>query len=120
MPRHWPSEVGAEEARLHAMLETLQRKGGRAADRARLLRRQWQAVVYNVAIQGRPSMALPPLASARPWAEIVAGALKQTDVHLHELVVYARRDAHGLPDERLRQCADRALSLFEAGGKWGF
>ena len=34
-----PSEVDAEEARLHAMLETLQRKGGRAADRARLRKR---------------------------------------------------------------------------------
>ena len=91
-----------------------------AADRSRLLRRLWQALVYNVAIQNRPPMSMPPLGAPRTWKQITEAALRQYDVHLHELVVYASRDKHGLPDARLRQIADRAVALFEAGGKWGF
>ena len=91
-----------------------------AADRAQLLKRQWQAIVYNFAIQGRAAMTMPPVSTARSWEDIVAGARKQGDVHLHELVYYASRDPHSISDSRRRQSADRALALFEGGGKWGF
>ena len=91
-----------------------------AADRARLLRRLWQAIVYNNAIQDRPPIVVPPIEPSRPWSELVTGTLKQVDVHLHELMYYASRDHHKLPEARLRQCADRALALFESGGKWKF
>merc|ERR1719478_1181645 len=59
--------------------------------RAELLRRQWQGILYNYAVQSRPSPKLPALpAPVRPWTEIVKGTLSQTEYHLHELVLYAK------------------------------
>lgn len=90
--------------------------------RAVLLRRMWQAVVYNFAIQSRPSTELPPVDAELPtWEQILARSFNQTDVHVHELVYYTMKQPHpSISDERLRQCAHRALRLFEQGGDWDF
>jgi hypothetical protein len=90
--------------------------------RAVLLRRMWQAIVYNFAIQSRPSTELPPLDADLPsWDDILARSFNQTDPHVHELTYYTMKQDHpSISDERLRQCADRALKLFESGGAWDF
>jgi len=89
--------------------------------RAVLLRRMWQAIVYNIGIQSRPSPELPPLDEELPtWDNLHERSFKQTDVHIHELLYYTGQEHHEISDERLRQCADRALKLFESGGTWDF
>lgn len=94
---------------------------GDANTRAVLLRRMWQAIVYNFGIQSRPSPALPPLDDDLPsWDNILARSFNQTDVHIHELTYYTMKESHDIDDARLRQCADRALRLFESGGQWEF
>jgi len=102
-----------------AMKQLLRFADGKS--RAVLLRRMWQAIVYNIGIQSRPSPELPPLDEDLPsWAELRKRTFDQTDVHLHELLYYTSQDEHHLPDELLRQCMDRALRLFESGGDWDF
>jgi len=89
--------------------------------RAVLLRRMWQAIVYNIGIQSRPSPELPPLDDELPtWDDLRKRSFKQTDVHVHELLYYTGQEHHEISDARLRQCADRALKLFESGGDWDF
>merc|ERR1712151_877408 len=89
--------------------------------RAELLRRQWQATLYNYAIQSRPSPTVPMLpAQSRSWSEIVAGTMKQTEYHLHELVLYAKENFGDLDPKLLQVAADRALALIENGGTWAF
>merc|ERR1712096_259715 len=92
-----------------------------APARAQLLRREWQGILYNYAIQSRPSPSLPPLPSpARSWNDIVAGSFKQTEYHLHELVLYAKENLCGSAPELVQVAADRALAFIEAGGSWQF
>lgn len=98
------------------MLQYVERK-----PRAVLLRRMWQAIVYNIGIQSRPSPAMPPIDDNLPsWANIKERSFKQTDPHIHEFTYYTMVEKHNIDDARLRQCADRALKLFESGGKWDF
>merc|ERR1739848_766437 len=50
--------------------------------RAVLLRRMWQAIVYNFGIQSRPSPSMPPLDEELPsWDNLHERSFKQTDVH---------------------------------------
>jgi hypothetical protein len=94
---------------------------GDSKTRAVLLRRMWQAIVYNYGIQSHPSPALPPLEDEQPtWENILERSFNQTDVHIHELTYYTMKEHHNIDDKRLRQCADRALRLFENGGDWSF
>jgi hypothetical protein len=89
--------------------------------RSQLLRRMWQAINYNFGIQSRPSPEMPPIESAPPaWENLLARSFNQTDVHVHELMFYTMKQHHDIDDERLRQCADMALKLFENGGDWDF
>lgn len=89
--------------------------------RAELLRRQWQGILWNYAIQSRPSPVLPNLPTqVRSWAEIVTGTLKQTEYHLHELVFYAKENYCESDSKLMQASADRALALIEGGGKWAF
>jgi len=104
-----------------AMKQLLKYADGKA--RAVLLRRMWQAIVYNIGIQSRPSPELPPLDpedELPTWANLRERSFKQTDVHVHELLYYTSQEHHEISDMRLRQCAHRALKLFESGGDWDF
>lgn len=93
-----------------------------APARAQLLRREWQGILYNYAIQSRPAPSFASLPSGvRSWKEIVAGTFKQTEWHLHELVLYAKESLEGSDRDIMYQvAADRALAFIEGGGKWQF
>merc|ERR1719197_917968 len=63
------------------------------AARSVLLRRMWQAIVYNFGIQSRPSPAMPPLDADLPsWENIRQRSFNQTDVHIHELAYYTMKE----------------------------
>jgi len=88
-----------------------------------LIRRLWQAVLYNFAIQSRPQVGSTAVGEAtRSWDAIVAGAFAQGDTHLHNLVWSGVAESkRSTGDAALYQAAaDKALALFEAGGKWNF
>jgi len=93
-----------------------------AAARAQLLRREWQGILYNYALQNRPSPALPslPVKANRSWDEILAGNFKQTEYHLHELVFYTKENLCGTDPVLMQIAADKGLALIESGGTWKF
>lgn len=93
------------------------------AVQTQLIRRLWQAVVFNFAIQSRPQVGSDTGdEAARSWDQIVAGAFEQGDTHLHNLVWSGVAESkRSTGDAALYQtAADKALALFEAGGKWNF
>lgn len=95
-----------------------------AAARATLLRRVWQAVLFNFAIQNRPASAAPAAdAQPRSWDVLIPGAKAQGDTHLHNIVWVASDEARqrfGADAKLYHTAADRALAIFEGGGKWAF
>ena len=95
----------------------------KASTRAVLLRRHWQSVLYNFAIQNRPDPDKRPTLPPRPrgWSELVAAALKQSDVHVHEIVHYLKDLTSAThSDEYRRGIASRVIQRFESGMTWHF
>ena len=95
----------------------------KASTRAVLLRRHWQSVLYNFAIQNRPDPDRRPTLSSRPgeWSELVAAAVKISDVHVHEIVHYLKdlpSTTHS--DEYRRAIASTVIQRFQSGMSWGF
>merc|ERR1712003_437994 len=88
-----------------------------ARTRAKLLRREWQGIMYNYAIQGRPAPEVPEIGNViGTWGDIVAGALAQPDYHMRELLFYAKEGHSGLSEDFLRFTAARALSYISREG----
>lgn len=95
----------------------------KASTRAVLLRRHWQSVLYNYVIQNRPDPDMRPTLSPSPgeWSEIVASALKQADVHVHEIVYYLKDLSSAThSDEYRRGIASAVIQRFESGLAWRF
>jgi len=94
-----------------------------APTRATLLRREWQGLMYNYAIQSRPAPTVPEVSGdVRSWDELLSGSFAQPDYHMRELLLYAREGLSGLSENFLRFAADRGLAYISEAGynAWNF
>merc|ERR1711988_1312924 len=94
-----------------------------APTRATLLRREWQGIMYNYAIQSRPApVEIHPAADIRSWDDLTVGALGQPDYHMRELLWFAKEGSAGLSDGFARYVSDQALAYIGQAGfnAWKF
>uniref|UniRef100_A0A7S0JHI7 Uncharacterized protein n=1 Tax=Calcidiscus leptoporus TaxID=127549 RepID=A0A7S0JHI7_9EUKA len=86
-----------------------------------MLRALWRAMLYVYVVKRRPSIAPAPVLTPpwRPWRSLQAAALLfPEEPHLAKLVLTCADFHARWNDDLYWQTAERAVALFEAGGKF--